>query len=80
MNVTINVYVFLGLVLLAIVGGVCIGVAVGLIVWLLWDTRQNKREQKKVQAQIEQARAEEYEGMKQSLLKFFDNPGQGATV
>lgn len=80
MNITINTFAFVGLVLLAIVGGLCIGVAVGLLVFLVREMRQNKREQKNVQAQIEQARAEEYEGMKQSLLKIFDDPGQGAAV
>lgn len=76
----INPFAFVGLVLFAIVGGLCIGTAVGLIIWLVWELKKNDREQKQVQQKIEQARSEEYEGMKQSLLKIFDDPGQGATV
>lgn len=49
MYIIVNVYVFVGLVLLAIVGGLFVGAAVGLIAFFMREMHQNDREQKKVQ-------------------------------
>ena len=83
MDITINAFAFVGLVLLAIIGGLCVGVAGGLFVWLLHESGKQDRANKKEYERLEQARQQreqEHQRVRKLLQSVFDNPEQGATI